>query len=67
MFWLDVARCNEPMSVFNQMSIDSDDHGNGKVSNRDRHHHQKLNVCTSEKKTEAAETFKKADKKVGCR
>ncbi|KAK9182190.1 hypothetical protein WN944_025333 [Citrus x changshan-huyou] len=49
------------------MSIDSDDHGNGKVSDRDWHHHQKLNVCTSEKKTEAAETFKKADKKVGCR
>ncbi|KAL9410164.1 hypothetical protein AB3S75_044009 [Citrus x aurantiifolia] len=61
------TRCNELMSVFNRMFIDSNYHGSGKVSDRDRHQHQELNVCTSEKMNEAAETFKKADKKVGCK
>lgn len=67
MFWLDIARRNEPMSVSNEMSLDSDDHGNGNVSDGDRHHHQELNVCTSEKKNEAMENLKNADKKVGCK
>lgn len=59
-------RCIEPRSVSNRMSLDSDDHGNGKVSDGNRYHHQKVNACTSEEISEATETFNKADKVVAC-
>uniref|UniRef100_A0A5B6ZIG5 Putative FIP1[III]-like protein n=1 Tax=Davidia involucrata TaxID=16924 RepID=A0A5B6ZIG5_DAVIN len=47
------------------MSMDSDDHESGHISNVDRHHHHKVTICTSEGDVEAMETSNNTREEVG--
>ncbi|KAA8527369.1 hypothetical protein F0562_034916 [Nyssa sinensis] len=58
-------RCSQSTTASNPVSMDSDDHGSGHISDVDRHHHKKLTVCTSERDPEAVETSNTTREGVG--
>ncbi|XP_059646454.1 FIP1[III]-like protein [Cornus florida] len=57
--------CSQQTTASDPVSMDSDDHGSGHISDVNRHHHQKVTICSSEEDAEAKETSNNTRERFG--